>query len=111
MTTTDKTVAVAHITPPDPVRYRMGSSLRESARQAALEMIRRSDEALAAMDADCVRCLATRAVGECCSSHGKHLCHLCYRRTHLVEVCVEGCSQCAADELPVRLSEIPAVSR
>lgn len=48
----DKTVAVTHITPPDPVRYRIGSSLRESARQAALEMIRRSDEALAAMDAE-----------------------------------------------------------
>ncbi|MEV5819239.1 hypothetical protein AB0L22_08700 [Micromonospora haikouensis] len=53
----------------------------------------------------CVRCAATAAAdGVCCSSHGKHLCHLCYRRTHFVEVCVAGCTQCTAEGLPVRLA-------
>jgi len=51
----------------------------------------------------CVRC-STPAQGVCCSSHGKQLCHRCYRRTHLVEVCVEGCKACQAEGLPVVMS-------
>lgn len=56
-----------------------------------------------------VTCWATKcptaAVGICCSSHRKPLCHHHYRRTHFVEVCVEGCEECAAEGLPVRLRE------
>jgi hypothetical protein len=51
----------------------------------------------------CSRCKAAPAAGSCCSSHAKHLCHRCYRRTHFVEVCVEGCVQCAREQLDVRL--------
>ncbi|MFF0821186.1 hypothetical protein ACFYUR_12445 [Micromonospora haikouensis] len=61
----------------------------------------------------CVRCTTTAAAdGVCCSSHGKRLCHLCYRRTHFVEVCVAGCQQCAAEGLPVLLADltVPAVT-
>lgn len=55
----------------------------------------------------CSRCETTTArPGVCCSSHGKRLCHLCYRRTHFVEVCVAGCKDCAAENLPGRLSEV-----
>lgn len=46
------------------------------------------------------------AVGEphgCCSSHKKRLCHRCYRLTHFVEICVEGCPECAAEKLPLIL--------
>jgi hypothetical protein len=50
----------------------------------------------------CWRCDAT-AVGRCCSSHQKDLCHRCYRLTHFVEVCVEVCSKCAAESLPLVL--------
>lgn len=53
----------------------------------------------------CVRCLTSAATGECCSSHGKKLCHACYRRTHFSELCVAGCPLCAAEGLPVRLAE------
>lgn len=57
----------------------------------------------------CVRCATTApAPGTCCSSHNKRLCHLCYRRTHFVEVCVAGCRDCAAERLPMRLSELAA---
>lgn len=49
----------------------------------------------------CVRCLTAAATGECCSSHGKKLCHACYRRTHFSEVCVAGCSLCIAEGLPI----------
>jgi hypothetical protein len=59
----------------------------------------------------CWRCETTPAAGTCCSSHQKDLCHLCYRRTHFVEVCVAGCSECAAENLPVKLSELKAASR
>lgn len=58
----------------------------------------------------CARCalndrpgVASR--GECCSSHKSELCHRCYRETHLVEVCTAGCSDCAAEGLPIRLRE------
>lgn len=53
--------------------------------------------------APCVRCTTTPAAGTCCTSHGKKLCHLCYRRTHFVDVCVAGCTECAAEGLPVLL--------
>lgn len=48
----------------------------------------------------CVRCLTAAATGECCSSHGRKLCHACYRRTHFSEICVVGCSLCIAEGLP-----------
>lgn len=54
----------------------------------------------------CQRCGTTPAAGTCCSSHGKHLCHLCYRRTHFAELCVAGCQQCAVEGLPVKLSDL-----
>jgi hypothetical protein len=50
----------------------------------------------------CIRCTTTPSAGTCCSSHGKELCHGCYRRTHFVEVCVEGCVYCAREGLSVR---------
>lgn len=57
--------------------------------------------------ATCARCSTKPAQsGVCCSSHGRRLCHLCYRRTHWVEVCVTGCPDCATENLPVRLSEV-----
>ncbi|GGM52776.1 hypothetical protein ACFFX1_55360 [Dactylosporangium sucinum] len=58
----------------------------------------------------CARCTKPSA-GVCCSSHGKQLCHLDYRRTHFVEVCVAGCRDCVAEGLPLRLSEYQAVAR
>jgi hypothetical protein len=58
----------------------------------------------------CERCKATPAASVCCSAHGKKLCHLCYRRTHFVGVCVEGCQECAAEGLPVNLREIATVA-
>ena len=51
----------------------------------------------------CIRCLECPAAGFCCSAHGKQLCHLCYRRTHFVEVCSTRCTECAAEGLPVKL--------
>ena len=53
----------------------------------------------------CWRCGADRS-SLCCSSHGKRLCHGCYRRTHFVVVCVEGCPECVAEGLPVVLTEV-----
>lgn len=53
----------------------------------------------------CSRCGERPAAGTCCSSHGKQLCHGCYRRTHFVEVCAAGCPLCAAEGLPVRDSD------
>jgi len=50
----------------------------------------------------CVRC-ATPASALCCSSHKALLCHRCYRQTHFVEICVEGCPDCAREGLDVRL--------
>lgn len=52
----------------------------------------------------CINC-STKPGETCCSSHGKHLCHRCYRRTHFVEVCIAGCKDCAREGLPVVLSE------
>lgn len=49
----------------------------------------------------CARCHDVASTGQCCSSHGKELCHRCYRRTHFVEVCVAGCEDCAREGLPV----------
>jgi hypothetical protein len=49
----------------------------------------------------CYRCRTKPAASICCSSHGQELCHRCYRITHFVEVCVEGCGDCAAEGLPI----------
>lgn len=43
------------------------------------------------------------AVGVCCSAHNAQLCHYCYRKSHFVEVCIEGCDNCATEGLPVVL--------
>lgn len=48
----------------------------------------------------CRHCLAP-AASTCCPSHPYRLCHSCHRRTHGGEVCVEGCTQCAAEDLPL----------
>jgi hypothetical protein len=49
----------------------------------------------------CARCGQSRRTGSiCCSSHVKSLCHGCYRRSHLVELCAEGCVPCAEEGLP-----------
>ena len=55
-------------------------------------------------DTACEFCGENATEQPCCSSHGKTLCHRCYRRTHFVEVCVAGCKDCAAQGLPVVLS-------
>jgi hypothetical protein len=52
----------------------------------------------------CVRCDQVVADGLCCSSHEHELCHGCYRRTHFVEVCVEGCTDCVRESLPLVLT-------
>ena len=52
----------------------------------------------------CIRCKTFDSTGSCCSSHDKQLCHACYRRTHFVEVCDEGCPRCLVEGLPVLLS-------
>lgn len=51
----------------------------------------------------CIRCIRVPADGICCSSHGKSLCHGCYRRTHFVEVCSAACAACAREGLPTHL--------
>lgn len=53
--------------------------------------------------ATCSRCKVAPSTGVCCSSHNTLLCHYCYRRTHFVEICVEGCRLCAGEGLDVRL--------
>jgi hypothetical protein len=50
----------------------------------------------------CEHCPAA-STGVCCSSHGKTLCHRCYRQTHFVEVCVDGCRDCDREGLPLKL--------
>lgn len=57
----------------------------------------------------CERCKVAYANGRCCSSHGKLLCHGCYRRTHFVELCAAGCPACASEGLPVNLYPAAAV--
>lgn len=47
----------------------------------------------------CSRCMRRASLGPCCGSHGVDLCHGCYRRTHFVEICVEVCTDCAAEGL------------
>jgi hypothetical protein len=47
----------------------------------------------------CGRCQAGPAVGVCCSSHRKALCHRCYRQTHFVERCGATCAACAREGL------------
>lgn len=47
----------------------------------------------------CYRCQRSMPVGECCSSHKKQLCHGCYRQTHFVEICVDGCQDCSDENL------------
>lgn len=61
------------------------------------------DQAVQAAALRCERC-PTPAQGVCCSSHGKVLCHRCYRTTHFVQVCVEGCDACQAEGLALVLS-------
>jgi hypothetical protein len=56
----------------------------------------------------CIRCRTTESAGLCCSSHKAALCHGCYRRTHFVEICVEGCSDCTREGLSVALAPRPA---
>lgn len=51
----------------------------------------------------CEFCKKAPAAEICCSSHAKNLCHRCYRVTHFCELCVAGCSRCAAEGLPVNL--------
>jgi hypothetical protein len=48
------------------------------------------------MSETCVRCSAPadHTTETCCSSHGKVLCHRCYRRTHFVEWC--DCILCSS---------------
>ncbi|MFI2663237.1 hypothetical protein [Micromonospora carbonacea] len=65
---------------------------------------------IAAAANPCERCTDTAATGTCCSSHGKKLCHLCYRQTHWVELCVGGCPECASEGLPINLRDL-AVTR
>ena len=50
-------------------------------------------------DATCIRCTKKPSVGPCCSSHNVALCHGCYRRTHFVEICTQGCPSCLAEGL------------
>lgn len=57
-------------------------------------------------DTTCERC-SHKAAGTCCTSHNKHLCHHCYRKTHFVEKCVKACKLCAAEQLPQILSRKP----
>jgi hypothetical protein len=55
----------------------------------------------------CANCKKMMANGGCCSAHDKILmCHLCYRRTHFVEVCgkTKTCFGCSAEGLDVLLS-------
>jgi hypothetical protein len=47
----------------------------------------------------CVGCKAAPTAGICCSSHGKELCHGCYRRTHFIETCGAACAECAREGL------------
>ena len=49
----------------------------------------------------CQLCRVAVHVGQCCSFHGKNMCHRCYRVTHFVEVCVKGCTECAHENLPL----------
>lgn len=59
----------------------------------------------------CEFCKTEAGAETCCTSHSKNLCHLCYRRTHFVEVCVPGCGLCAAEGLPVNLRELTEATR
>jgi hypothetical protein len=52
----------------------------------------------------CIRCTNVESAGLCCSSHKAALCHACYRRTHFVEVCIDGCTDCAREGLTPRAS-------
>jgi hypothetical protein len=56
----------------------------------------------------CIRCKVTEARGLCCSSHNAPLCHRCYRRTHFVDVCIEGCQDCAREGLDPMTRPAPA---
>jgi len=51
----------------------------------------------------CEHCGKRPPVGQCCSAHGKRLCHRCYRTTHYVEVCTVGCEACTRERLPLVL--------
>lgn len=60
----------------------------------------------------CIRCKTVPAAAKpCCSSHSAPLCHGCYRRVHFVEVCVEGCTDCAREGLEVGESTSAALRR
>lgn len=68
--------------------------------RAVQEVLRRNGVDLdTAIAADCILCKTRPALGQCCSSHGKDLCHGCYRRTHFVEFCGQTCTRCAAEGL------------
>ena len=49
----------------------------------------------------CTKCYKMPVTCRCCSSHNAMLCHGCYRRTHFVEVCIQGCALCRREGLPV----------
>jgi len=53
----------------------------------------------AAAPVACIRCKGVNSAGLCCSSHNAALCHRCYRLTHFVGRCVEGCGECAREGL------------
>lgn len=79
-----------------PARYLAESDARERAdpiRDRSPYLIRQM----------CQRCTQTPMWQQCCSSHRHDLCHGCYRHTHFVMVCVDGCRACAAEGLPVLL--------
>lgn len=60
----------------------------------------------------CIRCRTAESTGTCCSTHGKLLCHRCYRRTHFVERCAAGCERCAREGLdPMKWPEPVAIRR
>lgn len=58
----------------------------------------------------CIRCKVTEGDSLCCSSHNALLCHRCYRRTHFVDICIEGCPDCAREGLDPMARPEPALS-
>lgn len=84
----------------------MSEGLMADQRDYAEEADNRAELEDAAAEAvqQCERLHCTKDMHEiCCSSHNKALCHECYRRTHFVEVCVEGCDGCNVEGLAVIL--------
>lgn len=104
---TDPAIADLRTALADPSRVRQPSPA--DPRKPALHSVRKNEAVTT--KPNCWRCETTPAAGTCCSSHKKDLCHLCYRRTHFVEVCVAGCTECATEGLPVKLSDLKSVTR